>query len=452
LHDIILLLGGSGSGKTFIEVYKIVRDSLRYKAPCLIARDKLIDLTTGVIDQIIPAVLQLIAEANGQKSWETWKIDGLRFATWTDKRTKLVFCTGGYIRFAGLSKRDMTESGSDKILSPSWLHIGIEEVSEVEWSMIELLVTRLRFQASGVTNKLVMTENPPSMYHFSYKRFLELKREDGSSLSRAEIGRQAYLFMQPKDNEENLSENYLRNLSQLSGANRERFYEGKFQDSEQGEIFKRIVWSDNLPRPYDWDRLIVYTDPTPLTGREHSIYADYKASVLCGLFEDKTYVLDVRIVQGSTLDMLNNMKQLWDASPNQSITEVLMEKKQVPSDFGQVMQSFAVTTGWVCPIKYDTRNFGEKKAAIETFLEPLFENDKIIFNEAFRNTERGRQTQHQVLKFSRRTNKLLHDDILDAIMKADTKMKGKQGKRVRSKDVPIVTFVRPAFIKDYRNG
>ena len=326
--DLILLLGGSGSGKSFVEVYKVIRDALRHKAPCLIARDKLIDLTTGVIDQIVPVILQLIAEENGQERWDKWTIDGLKFAVWSDKRTKLTFATGGYVRFAGLSKRDISESGSDKILSPSWLHIAIEEVSEVDWPIIELLITRLRFQTEGVTNKLIMTENPPSMYHFSYKRFLENQREDGSELPEEERARQAYLFMQPKDNEENLSENYIRNLSQLSGANRERFYLGQFQDAEQGEIFKRISWTKVLPRKCEWERLCIYSDPTPLTGTDHSIWADYKASVLCGLFDGNAYVLDIRIVKGSTLQMLNNIKQLWDMSPNQSITEVWMEKKQ----------------------------------------------------------------------------------------------------------------------------
>lgn len=328
IHDIELLLGGSGSGKSFVEAYKVVRDTLRYCAPSLICRDKYVDLQQGMIDQIIPAILQAIAEANGHNgSWTTWKIDGLKFAQWGEKKTKLTFCNGAYIRFGGLSKRDLSESGSDKILSPSWLHILVEEVSECEWDIIELLITRLRFQVKGVLNKLMMTENPPSVNHWSYRRFFEHKREDGSTMPDDEIARYAYLEMQPKDNMENLGEAYIRNLSQLSGANRERFYEGRFQDTESGDILKRIQWTDNLPRSFDWDKLIIYTDPTPLTGKEHSIYADYKASVLCGLFEGVTYVLDIRMIRGSTLDLLNNIRQLWDASPNQSITELWMEKK-----------------------------------------------------------------------------------------------------------------------------
>lgn len=450
-HDLALLLGGSGSGKTFIMVYKIIRDTLRTKMPSLIARDKLVDLTSGVIDQIVPYVLNLIAKANGQDRYDTWKINGKLFAVWSDKRTKLSFSQGGYIRFAGLSKRDMSESGSDKILSPSWLHVGLEEVSELGWPVVELLITRLRGSAPGVVNKLIMTENPPSIYHFSYKRFLENRAEDGSTLGHEEMARQAYIYMQPNDNKENLSENYLRNLSQLTGANRERFFEGKFQDAEQGEIFKKLRWIASMPKSWEWDKLCIYTDPTPLTGKEHSVYADYKASVLLGLFDGVTFVIDVRIIRGSTLDMLNNMKQLWDISPNQSITEVWMEKKQVPSDFNQVLQSFAAMTGWMCPIRYDMRNFGDKKAAIETFLEPLFANDLIMFNEAFRNTDRGRQTQFQVLKFSRKANKMIHDDILDAIMKADTKMKGKQGRKKRTKDRTLVQFVVPGFIMHNKN-
>lgn len=445
--DKFLALGGSGSGKSFIEAYKTIRDVLRHKAPCLIARDKLIDLSQGMIDQIVPAILQMIAEANGQERWDTWTIDGLRFAKWKEKKTVLEFATGGYVRFAGLSARDLTESGSDKILSPSWLHVMLEEISELDYEIVEKVLTRLRYHVDGVLNVLMMCENPPSINHWSYKRFVDKKREDGSLLSQEEQEQMMWLLMNPEHNKENLGETYIRNLKQMSGANRERFYLGQFQDSETGEIFKRMDWTDNMPRSYDWDRLVIYTDPTPLTGKEHSIWADYKASVLCGLFAGETFVIDIRIVKGSTLEMLQNIKQLWDVSPNQSLTDVVMEKKQVPSDFNQVMQTFAGMTGWVCPIKMDTRIFTDKKASIETFLQPLFENDMIHFNTAFRDSERGRQTQVQILKFSRKANKMLKDDIPDAIMRADTYLKGKFGKkRKRSDKLPLVGFVKPAYI------
>lgn len=446
LHDKLLLLGGSGSGKSFVEAYKIIKDALKYKAPCLVARDKLVDLTQGMIDQIVPTVLQLIAEANGQEKWETWTIDGLKFAKWTDKRSKLEFATGGYIRFAGLSARDLSESGSDKILSPSWLHVMLEEVSELEYETIEKIITRLRHHAEGVLNKLMLCENPPSINHWTYKRFYEKKKEDGTTLTHEEMGQQAYLLMNPKDNVENLGETYIRNLSQLTGANKERFYDGAFQDTETGVILKKVRWTDNLPRPGDWDALIIYCDPTPLTTKEHSVWADYKASVLCGLFDGFTYVLDVRLVRGSTMNMLQGIKQLWDISPNQSVTDIWMEKKQVPSDFKQVWKSFSVMTNWHVPIQMDTRHFGEKKAAIETFLQPLFDNEMILFNAAFKNTERGKQAEHQILRFSRKSNKMVHDDVPDAIMKADTKMKGRKWKRRNTQGLPIVNFVKPAYL------
>lgn len=449
VHDKLLFLGGSGSGKSFVIVYKMVRDALRYGAPILIARDKLVDLTLGVIDQIIPAILQLIASANGQDDWRNWKIDGLKFATWSERKTKLTFCNGGYIRFAGLSKRDQSESGSDKILSPSWLHIFVDEVSEQEWETIELLITRLRYKVDGVKNKLCMAENPPSINHWSYKRFYETKRADGSKLSNDELAQQAKLEMQPRDNVENLGEEYIKNLSQLTGANRERFYEGRFQDSASGEILKKVRWTDVLPKKWEWDKLIIYCDPTPLTTREHSVYADYKTSILAGLFDGLTFVLDCRMVRGSTLDMLNSIKQLWDVSPNQSITEVVMEKKQVPSDFSQVLAQFSTMTGWSVPIQWDTRVFGDKKTAIETFLQPLFENEQVLFNDAWRDTERGQQAEFQILKFSRKSNKFIHDDFPDALMRADTRMKGK-GKKHRAKDLPCVGFVKPAYVQQKR--
>lgn len=449
-HNKLLFLGGSGSGKSFVIVYKLIRDALRYKAPILIARDKLVDLTLGVIDQIVPAILQLIAQANGQSDWRNWKIDGLKFATWSERKTKLTFCNGGYIRFAGLSKRDQTESGSDKILSPSWLHIFVDEVSEQEWETMELLITRLRFKVNGVKNKMCMAENPPSINHWSYKRFYELKRNDGSKLSKDELLVQAKLEMQPKDNIENLGEDYIKGLSQLTGANRERFYEGKFQDSATGEILKKVIWTDNLPRKWEWDKLIIYTDPTPLTTRDHSVYADFKTTILAGLFDGYTFVLDIRMVRGSTLDMLNAIKQLWDASPNQSITELWMEKKQVPSDFNQVLAAFSQMTGWSVPIQWDTRVFGDKKTAIETFLQPLFENELVLFNDAWRDTERGRQAEFQILHFSRKSNKLIHDDFPDALMRADTRMKGKSRKVRKGKQKELVAFVKAAYVQHKR--
>lgn len=446
IHDKLLLLGGSGSGKTFVALYKVIRDALRYKAPCLVARDKFTDLTQGVIDQTVPAILQLIARQNGVDDWRSWTIDGLKFAKWTDKKSKLEFATGGYIRFAGLSARDLSDSGTDKILSPSWLHIVLEEASELWWDIVEKLITRLRHASDGVLNKIILTENPPSINHFTYTRWFEHKRTDGSKLSSQEIAQYAFLRMHPKDNIDNLGETYIRNLSQMSGANKERFYDGEFQDIEQGVILKKMRWTDQMPRPFDYDKLVIYTDPTPLTTSEHSIWADYKASVLVGLFDGCTFVIDVRLIKGSTTQLIQSMHQLYQASPNQSITEILMEKKQVPSDFSQVLQSYHAATGWLVPIRYDTRHFGEKKAAIEMFLEPVFEQESIFFNEAFRDTERGRQTQLQILKFSRKANKLIHDDIPDAIMKADTYLKGKKGKIRRDDQAPIVTFVKPAYI------
>ncbi len=449
VHDRLLFLGGSGSGKSFVIVYKMIRDALRYQAPVLIARDKLVDLTLGVIDQIVPAILQMIASANGQQDWRSWKIDGLKFATWSERKTKLTFCNGGYIRFAGLSKRDQSESGSDKILSPSWLHIFVDEVSEQEWDTIQMLITRLRHKVDGVMNKMCMAENPPSINHWSYRRFYEMKRDDGSSLSREELGKQAKLEMQPRDNVENLGTEYITNLSQLTGALRERFYEGRFQDTASGEILKKVRWTNTLPKKWEWDKVMIYCDPTPLTTREHSVYADYKTSILAGLYEGDTFVIDCRMIRGSTLDLLNGLKQLWDASPNQAMTEIWMEKKQVPSDFNQVLASFSAMTGWNVPIQWDTRNFGDKKIAIETFLQPLFENEQVLFNDAWRNTERGRQAEYQILKFSRKSNKMIHDDFPDALMKVDTKMRGK-GKRQRGDDPWVVGFVKPAYVQQKR--
>ena len=106
-------------------------------------------------------------------------------------------------------------------------------------------------------------------------------------------------------------------------------------------------------------------------------------------------------------------------------------------------------TGWCVPIQWDTRNFGDKKAAIETFLQPLFENEQVVFYDKWRDTERGRQAEYQILKFSRKSNKCIHDDFPDALMRVDTKLRGK-GKRKKVAMEQIAAFVRPAFVLQKR--
>lgn len=443
-----LAMGGSGSGKSFIEAYITVRDALRYKAPCLIARYALIDLEQGMRDQILPAVLSLIAKANGVDDWRKWKIDGLQFAKWTDKRTVLQFATGGYIRIAGLGARDNSESGSDKILSPSWFHIMLEEISELNYDIVEKLITRLRYQVKGVRNKLLMCENPPSINHWSYKRYVEFKREDGSKISETERRNMLSMVLNPKDNVENLGDDYIQELSQMTGDNYERFYLGKFQDSATGLILKKVRYVDELPPHYDWDRLCVYCDPTPLVTKDHSVYADFKASVLVGLWDGEFYVLDIRLVRGSTTDMLISIKQLYDVSPNPMITEVFMENNGVPSDFKKMWETFSMMHNFHIPIQRDKRKFGDKKAAIETYLQPEFEAERVFFNAKLKGTERGIQMEHQILKFSRKSNKFVHDDVPDALMKAITILNGKKLKRWDTSGFSgKSSIVRPSFVR-----
>lgn len=445
-HDKVLLLGGSGSGKSFIEAYKIIRDALRYKAPCLIARDAFTDLQKGMIDQIVPAILQLIAETNGEKDWKKWKIDGLQFAKMTEKKSKLEFATGGYVLFGSLGARDASDAGMDKILSPSWLHIMLEEVSELSYPTVQKILTRLRYNQKGVLNKLIMCENPPSINHWSYQRFFEFEKVDGTPLTDREKSQQVQLLMNPQDNLANLSEAYIENLSQFTGADYDRFYLGAFQDTEVGEILTPMRWSDNFPRSFDYEKIILYVDPTPLVTEEYSIWADYKASVLVGLFDGAVWVIDWRLVRGSTMSMLQSIKQLWDITPNRAITEVWMENKAIPSDFKTVWNQFQNLTNWYEPINKDKRKLGDKKEMIEMFLEPLFKNGNIFFNAKIKNLERGKTGAFQINKFSRKANKRIHDDFPDAIMRAYTMLTGKQRrKHMQSENEVLFRMIPPAF-------
>ena len=78
-------------------------------------------------------------------------------------------------------------------------------------------------------------------------------------------------------------------------------------------------------------------------------------------------------------------------------------------------------------------------------LQPEIDSEMIFFSETFRGTERGRQVENQILKFSRKSNKFVHADVPDALMKAITKLKGRRVKR-RKGEQPSVILVQPAYV------
>lgn len=414
----VLFYGSSRSGKTFVIIYWLIVQCIVYNANCLVLRNVFTALQLGLLHQTLPAVLKAIATHNGYKKIEDIFInDGTRFCKFNGKDNYLMFFNGAYIQFASIRGSSDNDSTFDKILSSEWGHIFIDEVSEVEERAVDVLRTRLA-QKLEVRNKLLFALNPTRKSGWTYVRFFKHETREGLTIPPTTVAAFLVVKFSLNDNLENVAEDYKETLEAMSSLQRKRFLDGDYFDESEGEIFKKIVWSDvipahKFPQPHEWIDLIVYTDPSAKDSKNN----DFKATVLLGKARGKIWLIDVLAVQGTSLQMLNNIHQLYELSPNKMITRVVMEKKQVPLDFKNTFDQFQEDTGWICPLEWDTRNMGDKFTVIESILEPLFTSDRFIFNSELKDTNRGEEAVNQFLFFSRKIDPTRKDDIPDACAK-----------------------------------
>lgn len=403
-----LFYGSSRSGKTFLILFWMISQSVIRKANCLILRNVLTSLQTGMIRQTLPAVLKSIASHNGLNKVEDLVApNGKRFCVYDKKENILRFFNGAYIQFGAIRGSSDVSSTYDKILSTEWGHIFVDECSEVDELAIDTLRTRLA-QKLDVTNKMIYALNPTTKSHWTYVRFFKRENREGLKLDPAVTDRFLVVHFSVLDNREYLSADYVNTLSQLSALQRKRFLSGEYSDESEGEIFDHIPWG---PVPSQLFDSLIYTDPSAKDNES----CDYKASVLLASAADKIYLLGVKAVKGTSLQMMYNIFELFKMSPVPP--RIVMEKKQVPLDFDTTFARFQSETGWNCPLTWDTRNNGNKFMNIESTLEPLFRNGRFIVNEELKGSPEGELLVEQFIFFSRKYNKNRKDDIPDATAK-----------------------------------
>lgn len=411
----VLFYGASRSGKTFLILYWMIVQCIAYRANNLIVRNTFTSLQSGMILQTLPAVLNAIARYNGYSSYQKITVQGKPFAKYNGKDNLLRFYNDAYIQFASIRSSRDDDSGFDKILSTEWGHIFVDEVSEVDHKPIDILKTRMAQkirtkEGCPVSNIMLLALNPTTKLHWTYQRFFLHKGADGEPLDAELVKKSLVMHFSVDDNLEHISEDYLGTLSTMSLMQQRRFMEGEYADEGEGEVFKKINWGE-LPPASEFVDCIIYTDPS---AKDREVN-DYKASVLLGQARGKIWLIDVRAVQGTTRQMLENIYELYREAP--IAPRILMEKKQLPLDFETTFEMFQQERGWVCPLNWDTRNTGDKFTFIEATLEPLFRNGKFIFSPLVKDSGVCEITIDQFLRFARNNNKLKKDDIPDACAK-----------------------------------
>ncbi len=253
----IMLFGGSRSGKTFILVRAVVVRAL--KAPFsrhAILRFRFNHCKHSIILDTFPKVMQLCFP-------DIYNPDDLNKTDWYYQ-----FPNGAQIWFGGLDDKERTE----KILGQEHVTIYLNECSQILYSSVEIVKTRLAQLISQVVNgvespmtpKLFCDCNPPSKAHWAYRMFIK-KQDPEKKFALLNPELYASLQMNPEHNSENLAPQYLETLRSLSAAKRKRFLDGAFSDDNPNALFNDLdiekwrVTDGSLP---DFLRVVVGVDPS----------------------------------------------------------------------------------------------------------------------------------------------------------------------------------------------
>lgn len=282
-HTETLMDGGSRSGKTFLAIWILILISQKYpNTKQLATRLHLNHIKTSIVNDTFPKIMKMAFPAI---EYEINKTDLIA-----------TFDNDSQILFLGLDDKNRTE----KILGTEFSTIFMNEASQISFSAYEMVKTRLNPPA-GVHGRILIDYNPPSTNHWGYKQFiLGVNPNTGQKHKNPE--RYGRILMNPTDNIQNLSQDYIDTLDSLSEAQRNRFLFGRYSDASENALWRPEWiydnrWTGVLPTI---SRIIVAVDPAVTSG----VNSDNTGIIIVGsgfvngerhyfVFDDRTSSLGV---------------------------------------------------------------------------------------------------------------------------------------------------------------
>ena len=251
-----MLFGGSRSGKTFLHMRNVVYRAL--KAPESrhgVFRFRYNHLKASIVLDTFPKVMRL---AFPGVQWTPHVQDGY-----------VELQGGSQVWFAGLDDKERTE----KILGMEFATLYFNECSQIPANSIDTALTRLaqkvESRIDGLPPQLLKMRayydcNPPNQAHWTYRRFVQkIDPETREPLRRPE-DYEAF-SINPADNVENLSPEYLQTLQSLPARMRARFLEGRFAEANPNALFPEEHidrWRVIDGKVPDMVRVVVAVDPS----------------------------------------------------------------------------------------------------------------------------------------------------------------------------------------------
>lgn len=194
------------------------------------------------------------------------------------------------IWIGGLDDKDRVE----KILGQEYVSMYFNEGSQIPYGSIQVGLTRLAQTIPGLRQRAYYDLNPVGRGHWSYRQFIELTDpETRRPLTDPENYKHA--FLNPLDNVENLTPEYLESLRNMPERRRRRFYSGEYVDEIDGALWSLEVFDrariDRRDVPATLRRVIIAVDPSGTAG-EDDARSDEVGIIVAALGDDGVaYVL-----------------------------------------------------------------------------------------------------------------------------------------------------------------
>lgn len=281
-----MLFGGSRSGKTFLDTRAIaVRAIAAPRSRHAILRFRYNHVIQSIAMDTWPKMMELCFP-NVQYHWNK-------------QMGYIELQNESQVWLGGLDDKERTE----KILGTEFVTIKLNECSQIPWSSVGIVTTRLSQvamthidgQEPKALRRLMLYDcNPPNKGHWTYKIFVQ-KRDPDSGLPLANARDYASMQMNPGDNQANLPADYIKTLEGLSTRLQKRFLKGEFADANPNALFAEETidkWRHLAGELPDMVRVVVAVDPSG-SGDTDNADNDAIGIVVVGLGTDgNAYVLE----------------------------------------------------------------------------------------------------------------------------------------------------------------
>lgn len=285
-----LLVGGSRSGKTAYITRSIVLRAARSKEPSkhLFVRKHANALRSSVWLDTLPKVMRMWFP---ELKLEPHRQDGFEQLP-----------NGSQLWFGGLDDEERAE----KILGQEYATIYAGECSQIAYSSIVLLRTRLAQPKTGIKLRGYYDLNPTSTQHWSYVEFVDhLNPINRTAIKDPHNYKMCYL--NPEDNAHNLDDQYIQSLQNLPEQFRARFYDGKYVTAIDGALWtpdiielardEQIIPEDGK-RLGEFQRIVVGVDPSGAISK-FDVKSDEIGIVVAGkVDQNKVVVLEDATLRG----------------------------------------------------------------------------------------------------------------------------------------------------------